>query len=233
LAAQTWDWHLEMANSWFVWTIEHPDGRVVRTLTEFGILGKIGVSSTGLGIMMNLLHHETDGGDIGVPVHVISRRILDHAGDLNQALTLVGSARTSASVALTLIAAQGTDKTALCAELYPGGPGYHLPDERGLLVHTNHFLTLPAALGDCENSIGPDSFFRYEILKRALRNKQPTSTNDLFQTLNSHLGGGGAICCHPDEHGEFGDRYATLATVALDVARADMTVHEFGPCSTQ
>lgn len=230
LAVQTWDWHEELADSWLVWTIEHPDGQVIHTLTEFGILGKIGVNSNGLGIMMNLLHHESDGAGMGVPVHIVSRTVLDSARDLNQALTLIASAPVSASVALTLIAAQGMDKAALSAELYPGGPGYLLPDERGILIHTNHFLTTPAMWGDRENVIGPDLYFRYEILRRRARHFNPSSADDLIGILTSHFGGGGAICCHPDEGAEFGSRYATLATVSLDVNDRSMTVRSGGPC---
>src|SRR5215469_16178290 len=49
VAMQTWDWHDSIADSWLVWTIERPDGRVVHTLTEYGVLGKIGVT-TALGL---------------------------------------------------------------------------------------------------------------------------------------------------------------------------------------
>ncbi len=233
LAGQTWDWHEELADGWLLWTIEHPDGRVVHTLTEFGILGKIGVNSSGLGIMMNLLHHQTDGKGMGVPVHVLSRTLLDSAHDLNQALVLIGSARTSASVALTLVSQQGEDKAAMCAEIYADGPGYLLPDERGILIHTNHFISVPASWGDRENVVGPDSFFRYEILQRRLRHRQLTSSADLVDTLSSHFGGGGAVCCHPDANAEYGTRYATLATVTLDIAARNITVREGGPCKVK
>ncbi len=63
--------------------IEHPDGQVVRTLTEYGIVGKLGVSRRGLGLLLNILHHEGDGRGIGVPVHVVARRVLDEARDLD------------------------------------------------------------------------------------------------------------------------------------------------------
>jgi isopenicillin-N N-acyltransferase-like protein len=230
IAVQTWDWHEEMSDGWLVWTIEHPDGSRVHTLTEFGILGKIGVNSRGLGVMMNLLHHEKDGPGIAVPVHVLARHILDRATDLNQALTMIASASASASVALTIVAAQGPDKVALTAEVYPGGPGYLLPDDRGILVHTNHFLTVPGAWGDRENVIGPDSFFRYELLLRRMQNITPTSAEDLIGALSSHFGGGGAVCCHPDPDTELGARYATLATVTIDVNAGGMTVQAGGPC---
>ena len=45
VALQTWDWHEELASSFHVLCIEHPDGHVVRTLTEYGIVGKLGVST--------------------------------------------------------------------------------------------------------------------------------------------------------------------------------------------
>ena len=89
VALQTWDWHEELADCWLVWTIHHPDGRVVQTLTELGIVGKIGVSSTGVGVLFNILHHENDGKGIGVPVHVVARRVLDEAHDVPEALEIV------------------------------------------------------------------------------------------------------------------------------------------------
>jgi isopenicillin-N N-acyltransferase-like protein len=230
IAVQTWDWHEELSDGWLVWTIEHADGSVVHTLTEFGILGKIGVNSRGLGVMMNILHHDRDGTGMGVPVHVLARRILESANDLNQALNMIATTSVSASVTLTLLAAQGADKVAVAAEIYPGGPGYVLPDDRGILIHTNHLLSVPGAWGDRENVVGPDSFFRYEILRRRLQELEPTSPQDLVGALSSHFGGGGAICCHPDTEAELGSRYATLATVGLDVGAGHMTVQEGGPC---
>ncbi|MGH3589094.1 MAG: C45 family autoproteolytic acyltransferase/hydrolase, partial [Pseudonocardia sp.] len=36
VAVQTWDWYDAMADGWLHWTIPHPDGRVVQTVTEYG-----------------------------------------------------------------------------------------------------------------------------------------------------------------------------------------------------
>ena len=229
-AGQTWDWHEELADSWLIWTIEHPGGRTVHTLTEFGIVGKIGVSSTGIGVLLNILHHGRDGACVGAPIHVIARRILDRASDLNEAVTIAAGADVSASSAITLVASGGEERSAVTAELYPGGPQFVLPDERGVLVHTNHFLTQPASWDDREPAIGPDSFFRYEILRRRVTESAPASANELVDVLTSHLGGAGAVCRHPARDADFGARYATLATIALDVERGGMTVHRGGPC---
>ena len=229
VAVQTWDWHRELAESWLVWTIRHPDGRVVRTLTEYGVLGKIGVNENGVGVLLNILHHDADGPPIGVPVHVLARRILDEGDGPQAAAELAGSARLSASSALNIVAVGAGEKTAFTVEANPVRPGYVLP-EGGVLIHTNHFLSQPAALGDREAEVGPDSYFRYEILRRRLAELRPTTVDALIDALRSHLGGGGALCCHADRNADFGFRYETLATVVLHVETGQMSVREGGPC---
>ena len=79
VAMQNWDWYTGMDGNWLEWTIPHPDGRQVTTFTEYGIVGKIGVNDRGVGVLFNMLHHDDDGASVGVPVHVVARRILDDA----------------------------------------------------------------------------------------------------------------------------------------------------------
>jgi isopenicillin-N N-acyltransferase like protein len=232
VALQTWDWHDIFADSWLVWTIEHPDGHVVHTLTEYGILGKIGVSSAGLGLNLNILHHGHDGGAIKVPVHVLARSVLDSARNIGQAVALIGSAEVSASSALTITALDDDgEPIAIAAEVFPGGPRYVLPRDDGLLLHTNHFLDVHAARLEQENQIGPDSFVRLAVLQRRLASRAGNKEADLLAAMCSHTGGGGAICCHPEPGATLGSRYATLATVSLDVQRCAMTVRAGGPCA--
>ncbi len=93
-AVQTWDWYDAMTDGWFHWRFPHPDGRVVETVTEFGMLAKIGVNAEGVGVMLNMLHHANDAervaeGTIGYPVHLLSRRILDEATSLDDAAKIV------------------------------------------------------------------------------------------------------------------------------------------------
>jgi isopenicillin-N N-acyltransferase like protein len=230
LALQTWDWHESLSNLWLRWTIEHPDGRTVHTVTEFGIVGKIGINASGVGLFINILHHEADGGTIGVPVHVLARSILDDSQDISEALMRVASARVSASSALTLVQSIGTDASAVTAEVFPGGPGILLPNERGVLLHTNHFLSEAGARGERETIIGPDSFVRYDVLRRRIASNPPTSVDEALEAMASHIGGGGALCAHPYTDAELGDRYATLATVWLDIDKRSLVVREGGPC---
>jgi isopenicillin-N N-acyltransferase like protein len=229
VALQTWDWHDVFSGSWLVWTIEHPDGHAVQTLTEYGILGKIGVSTAGLGLNLNILHHRHDGGPIQVPVHVLARSVLDSARDLGQALSLIGGAPVSASSALTLTAIDAGEPVAITAEVFPGGPRYVPPRPDGLLLHTNHFLDPHAARGEQENRIGPDSFLRLAVLERRLARRAGDDEASLLAAMGSHCGGSAAVCCHPDPAAPTGERYQTLATVSLHPATGDMTVWAGGP----
>jgi isopenicillin-N N-acyltransferase like protein len=232
LTMQTWDWHDHFDDSWFVWTIEHEDGRVLHLLTEYGILGKIGVSSRGVGVHFNILNHGSDArdGTIGVPLHVLSRTVLDRADDASEALALLGAAEVSASSALTVIGSGNAGKTAASAELTPDGPRFVTPSPTGLLIHTNHCLDPAAALGDRAPRLGPDSYLRHDVLNRALYGRTPSGREALRTLMASHAGGSGSVCCHPDPGAELGDRWKTLATVALDVHAGELWVRRNGPC---
>jgi isopenicillin-N N-acyltransferase like protein len=229
-AIQTWDWIDRFADSWLVWTIEHPDGRVVHTVTEYGILAKIGVNASGVGVHVNILHHADDGGSIKVPVHVLARAVLDRAPDAGVAVALIGAAETSASSVLTVIGASDAGVTVVGAELAPPGPRYVLPSPEGLYLHTNHFVDPILAPGDREPRLGPDSFLRLDVLRRALHARPAADAEELRAVLADHSAGAGSVCCHPDADAALQDRWATLATVALDVSAGELTVWRGGPC---
>src|SRR5690606_38090594 len=86
---QTWDWYSQMAHETLVRSQPAPGGARIVTFGEFGQVAKIGVSSRGLGVHFNILQHRTDGSRVGVPVHVLTRMILDRAATLGEALQLV------------------------------------------------------------------------------------------------------------------------------------------------
>jgi isopenicillin-N N-acyltransferase-like protein len=231
VALQAWDWYAALADSWLIREIPHADGHVTTTLTEYGIVGKIGVSTRGLGLLFNILHHDRDGAGIGVPLHVLARAVLDESADLNQALLRLSTAPVSASSSLTLVAVAGGESAAVSVECNPGGAGYALPDGDGLLLHTNHFLSSPASLHDTELRTGPDTVVRYDTLRRRLAGKSTPSVQDALRAMNSHLLGGGALCCHSDPTLPATGRFQTLATVILDVAAGTLTAHAGGPCT--
>ncbi|MFF2300513.1 C45 family autoproteolytic acyltransferase/hydolase [Arthrobacter sp. NPDC058127] len=237
VAVQAWDWHPELADLWLVWEIPHADGRLTTTVTEYGIVGKIGVNAHGLGILFNILHHEQDGHGIGAPVHVLARAVLDESRNLNQAMLRLASAPVSASTSLTLVAHAAGESAAVSVELNPGGVGYALPDAQGLLAHTNHFLSSPASSHDTEPRNGPDTVLRLDGIRRRARRLHPPHNSGridetaLLAVLDSHLLGGGATCCHADPALPADSSFDTLATVSLNVQDGTLSAHTGGPCT--
>ena len=147
LAVQTWDWYPHMRANWFVWTFPTAAGGRITTLTEYGVLAKIGVNDAGLGVMLNMLHHSADEqvGEprIGFPVHVLLRTLLEDCTSVDEARDLVRSLSFSASSALTVVDRGGD---AASFETFPEGVGEVKP-EAGLLVRTNHFVSAEGEAG--------------------------------------------------------------------------------------
>lgn len=229
VAAQTWDWYARMADGWLHWTVPHPDGRVVETVTEYGVLAKIGVSSTGVGVMLNMLHHRQDEGaaadGIGYPVHLLSRRILDTCDSVADAVALTGSVPVTASTSLTVV-----DRgSAASVELFPGGPGVVEPED-GLLVRTNHFLSTAGADGCLATTISPSSHMRRDTLLGEFKPDRPTDARQVLAAMDDHDEVGG-VCVHPDRRTEPELWHATLATVVLDVATGTLSAVAGGPCA--
>ena len=229
-AVQTWDWYYALRESWFVWDILLADGSVTRTMTEYGIVGKSGMNSRGLGLLFTILHHRHDGGRIGVPVHVAARWVLDTAPNIARAAQMLASADVSASSSINLVSYESGTAAAISVELYPGGPGFVLPDERGYIIHTNHFLAATPGLLDTEPKSNPDTLLRHNLLSRRMSALSNPSAEDILAAMSSHSGGDGAVCCHHNPAAAPSAQYETLSTVVLDFKSGQMTVLAGGPC---
>jgi isopenicillin-N N-acyltransferase like protein len=191
--AQTWDWHPDVVP--IVWVVEQPGGRWFATLTEAGMVGKIGVSSAGLCFGLNFLRCSLDGGLDGVPIHVLLRTLLERVDSFDEALELLVSARVTASSCITVAAA---DEVA-AVELSPGGARViRGPD----VLHTNHFLDGPPAGDDLEAADETTSFARLRELE-----------------CSGSLDG---VHCDVDPTVPWADRTATLATVVIEPGRLEV-----------
>ena len=227
IGAQTWDWHQELAGGWAV--LEYPQTRrPFVTLTEFGLLGKIGINSAGLGVLFNILSHRADTGDGGVPVHAVARRILDSAGDVEAGITILRSAPLAASSCFTLL-----DATRLaCLEASPAGVA-ELPPARWS-VHTNHFQDPGLAAGALPIGDESDSLPRHAVLTALTAgpagDPDAGSAEELADLLCVHEDDGAGVCCHAATDAPLGSGWQTLATVGLDPANRRMSVLAGGPC---
>lgn len=220
--AQTWDWHPDLAPAATVWTVVQPGGRWFTTLTEAGILAKLGLSSAGVACGLNFLRTSADGGTGGLPIHVALRAVLERCETVADAVALLRSAPVTASSCVTLVA----DGAVVAAELSPGGCVLVGPDADGSLVHTNHFLGVPPAGRDLERDEGPGSVLRRDHLMRWLARHG----FDPVALLRAHAPERQPVCRHVDASAPWAERRATLAAVILEPARGRFRVCAGAPC---
>ena len=231
IATQTWDWYPHMRDNWMVWTFPTTAGGRVTTLTEYGVLAKIGVNDAGFGVMLNMLHHDADdqraGAErIGFPVHVLLRTLLEDCASVAEARDLVSSLSFSASSAVTVVD-RGGDAASL--ETFPEGVGEVKP-EAGLLVRTNHFVSAEGEPGCQGGATDDNSWVRRDHLVDTLTAAPPAYAADVHAAM-SHHDPAGPICrrAFDPDHPDLLDT-ATLATVTLDVDRGELSVLRGGPC---
>lgn len=228
---QTWDWNPAMRDTMAVWRYRTAD-RTVTTFTELGVLAKIGLSSAGLGVHFNLLQHDADGGETGVPVHLVARRLLDEAATLAEARDLLATVRVSASVALTVVARGGAGRAPEAAtfELSPAGHA-ELPADDGFVQHTNHFLDPALAAGDRLRPVDEDTVHRQrELVARRPRLASPDLA-ERARALLLHAADGAQLCAHADPAEPERARWQTLAAISLDLERSELVVRDGTLCS--
>jgi len=233
ITAQTWDWHTPLRDHWYVSSLRLGDGREVDTLTEFGIVGKIGVArwagGGALSVHFNALRHAADTGDGGVPVHVVARRILDEARSVDEAVTLAGKAEVSASAAVTVTARGGAGWTSAALELHPGGPSV-VTARDGWLAHTNHFVADDVDETDQVSSEVSTSRPRLDRVCGVAVGNPPLDRDEAAARLATHDLGERSVCVHGFPGAPVGQRSATLAVAVTEPADGRLHVHPGLPC---
>ena len=231
VAVQTWDWYDAMSDGWFTWTIPHPDGRVVQTVTEYGMLAKIGVNDRGVGVMLNMLHHADDagaveGGEIGHPVHLLSRAILDDAASVDDAIAIA-----SAPPHLGVHVPDRASTTGAVRSRSSCSPVARGCSRRRTACSCAPTTSSPASGRDgcLASTIGISTVLRRDHLVAAFAQRMPQTTQDVYDAMTHHFADGG-VCRHPLTDTDPVLWHRTLATVGIDVAARTLDVHEDGPC---
>lgn len=171
LLAQTWDWIEEMENLMVILIVEKEDGSSFVTLTEPGMLAKIGINNYGISVGLNFLKskHSLDG----VPVHLLLRAILD-CTSLKKVREIVAQSNMGKSsyipVATSIGEAVGFE--------FSNDAMQELTPMDDVLLHTNHCLA-----PNMTSVPLPTSNERYETTLANLR----TDTNFDFATVDRIL----------------------------------------------
>ncbi|GLK90290.1 C45 family autoproteolytic acyltransferase/hydolase [Pseudomonas turukhanskensis] len=225
---QTWDWHDALVLEGLLLQLNSANGMQVKLFTEFGMLGKIGVNSAGVGLHFNILHHASDNASGGVPVHAIARCVLEEARSVGEAIALARSARVSASTVLTVFSRTDTAPRAVCIELSPAATAVVLPGGDGWLTHTNHFLDPALSQGERSADLA-DTHARLAHVNHA---RASMAVDDLRERATAMCGAAGEqapICFHPDLTQAPTERWETLLTVGIDTVTSELLYHAGTP----
>jgi isopenicillin-N N-acyltransferase-like protein len=216
---QTWDWLEALAGEGVL--VEHPgsDGRMLRFFSEFGTLGKIGVSEAGLGVHFNILHHASDGGEPGIPLHLLVRRVLDEADSLADAVAIVRAAPVSASSTITVVSYRGGVAEGACLEVCPAGVAVLAAAPGETLAHANSFLDPVLAAGDST----PEWSNSRERAASFARNGDAARLADsrsraMALAVDPITGHRSVACLFPDPSGALDMRWESKLTIALELA---------------
>lgn len=213
---QTWDWHIELDGFWHTQEVRGP-GHAFAGLTEQGIIAKIGVNDAGLALHFNILGHRDDGPD-GVPMHVLAGVVLTECATVDEAVELIRKAPLRSSSAFTLL----DGERAVSVEISPAG--VFVIDERdGSVQRTNHFQDATPLAGQKTELYEPDSSERLALLRARLAGGAPDEPSEMVRLL---LSGEGEppLTCVPDMALQYGERWATLATVLTDPDRRTISI---------
>jgi len=221
--AQNWDWYVDAPERCVLWNAAVDSGTRFLSLTEAGLLAKIGISAGGLAVGLNILHHVRDGGaEVGVPIHVLLRQLLAGCATVADAETLLREAPLSASSAVTVLDARGDGAV---FELSPAGVRRVEP-ERGLLVHTNHFLDPGLIAGEGQSAHLAGSRDRLAAARAA----RPDDEEAARAVLARHGTGAQDICRHSEREGDELPAVGTVVSLVLRPAAGTLAIAAGPPC---
>lgn len=224
LLAQNWDWSDILRGGTVLLRIEQPGLPTVLTLTEAGMVGKIGLNSAGLGVCTNFLRHNQRR--LGLPFHLILREMLDAA---RLGLAAAAAYRAGRADAGNYLLAHA-DGEGIDLEAAPASVAWLHPRD-GLLIHTNHFLVPRLQQGDTGTLESDNTLVRYGRATRLLQGWAGALTIEaLMEILRDHFDHPKAICRHPDPTLPRVEQSATLASMILDLTAARMYVAVGEPC---
>lgn len=204
LMGQTWDWAERLEELAVILRITKPDGRRLLMLVEPGMLGKLGMNSSGLGVCINFLESPVPFTP-GVPFHVLSRLALEETS-LEGALGCVNLLGGHAAGHL-LIA--GTDGRGASVEL--AGPTGSIGRSVDVLAHTNHYLHLAGG----ERGIARIDSDRRLARVRALAQESPRTLEDLQRILQDRKGLCSICRRYLPSFGKAGE--GTVAVIGMDL----------------
>jgi isopenicillin-N N-acyltransferase-like protein len=218
---QNWDWKAECVETAVVLKVRRENGPDFLTFTEAGGLARAGFNANGIAITANYLESDRDYRQIGVPLAVIRRKVLESE---HYALALRTVATTPKSAANNMIVSYA-EGFAIDFECAPD-ESFKIYPERGLIVHANHFVS-PIALAKLKDTgtvSTPDSLYRDVRVRQALTPDIGRLTRDHLKAAFFDKFAEPWSVCRPPRKNLQNNLSATVAMIIMEPARGIMEV---------
>ncbi|MEN4917779.1 C45 family peptidase [Achromobacter spanius] len=218
---QNWDWRAECAETAIVLRVRNDNGPDILTFVEAGGLARSGLNSAGVSITANYLESDRDFRQLGVPLSLIRRKVLEQQ---HFALAIKAVATTpkscSNNIMIGMAAGFGVDYECTTDEAFPIYPG-----SDDLIVHANHWVSEVALskLRDTGRASTPESAYRDWRVRRLLNEKTQLTREDLKRALFDDFGSPYSVC-RPPRPGSHDNLSATVAMVVMEPAAGLMEV---------
>ncbi len=218
---QNWDWRAECAETAIVLRVRNDNGPDILTFVEAGGLARSGLNSAGVSITANYLESDRDFRQLGVPLSLIRRKVLEQE-HFALAIKAVSTTQKSCSnnIMIGMAAGFGVDYECTTDEAFPIYPG---ADD--LIVHANHWVS-EVALGklrDTGRASTAESAYRDWRVRRLLNEKDKLTREDLKRALFDDFGTPYSVC-RPPRPGSHDNLSATVAMVVMEPAAGLMEV---------
>ncbi|MBI1262150.1 MAG: acyl-CoA--6-aminopenicillanic acid acyltransferase [Rhizobiales bacterium] len=219
--AHNWDWKMEAAETCIILRVRNEDGPDYITYTEAGALGRFGFNSTGVAITANYLESDRDYTQIGVPLALIRRKVLEQQ---HLALALRAVYVTPKSGSNNIIVSH-PENIAINMECAPDET-FLVAAEDDILAHSNHWLS-PVALTklrDTGLASVPCSLYRHQRIRDLLTPRLGDITvDDVKSALLDKFAEPWSVC-RPPRASLINNLTATVATIVMQPAKGIMEV---------
>ena len=219
LLAQNWDWLGAQREALILLRAGPADAPAYLTLTEAGMLAKVGFNEHGFGVCLNILRSSADGEQAGTPVHPLLRALLG-CRDVEEAVATASALSFGASSNVLCADAAGD-----AANLEFSPAGLHvLRGDGGTLCHTNHFLSPAGERGQSVLAPSLSSVPRLTRARALVETRGRLGVAELQQILRDESDGLLAICRHPDPSLPEEARVESVASVIMELSARRMHV---------
>ena len=218
LLGQNWDWLKESEELAIVLKMKLPNRTKILTMTEPGIIGKIGLNNHGLGVCLNYLHIDKDSS--GVPVHILLRNVLE-SRTIEEATRSIDPYNKGTSSNLLIGDKSGNY---LDVELAMEQTFFY-PTKNPIFIHTNHYLA-----EGFDNSVEEfaGSMSRFERASGIAKNLSGMTRDEMKMILLDNSDPELPICRKYSFVEDFGN-LGTVTSVVMDLRRKTLSLTQGNP----